>query len=780
MQLLKSWRDRLKGWQPVLPPPAGLALWLAGAALALLAAVVFAPPAVPDHPGPDVQRVTEAWFEVPGRVPERVRLPDTWAYRGVDHATPGRYRFTFELDGMPGEALALIFTRLSTWHQIHVNGELADGRAQGPGEANPGVPVPALVSVPPSLLRPGLNEVTVDVRYTTRAGLSDVEIGPMSTLRQTHQRRLISSVALPQALNLGAAGLAVFLLLIWRQRRKDLTLGSFGALMLLGSVRNYTYFMDTALVPARASDWFFYTAQVWSAVLLGVFAQAYARQRWPRYTRLLVAAAVVLPVVGAWAAAYEALQAVRIYTYPLLLLSCLPVLWLTGRAAWMRGGKAAAALAIGVACMLAAVLHDYAMQTANWLPITESYLLPYVMPLSLGAFSMALLQRMVRAMSEVEVLNVHLERRVAERTAEMERANAAKTRFLASASHDLRQPLVTIGLLVGMVKDSSVSPPPQVRKLLDRLDEAVGAMEGLLTGLLDLSQLESGSVTPHRAPVRVSDLFDAIEVHEQPAAAMKGLRLRLRPTALVVESDPVMLDRIVRNLVGNAVKYTREGGVLVAARRRGDRVRIEVYDTGIGIAPEHQEAIFQEFVQLNNPQRERSRGMGLGLAIVQRSAAMLGHPVGLRSQPGQGSCFWIELPLVPEAVPAPAAPQPVPRLRGRCVVIVEDDPAVREALNARMELWQAQVDVFESVAALRRWLDGPRARRPDLLVSDYRLPDGDGLQVIAAVRERFGALPAVIITGDTAPAELARMTAAGVRVLHKPFRAEALLDALQA
>lgn len=745
----------------------------------LLAAwlLAVAGPAHADGAPPDVQTVDAAVFEAPGRAPERVALPDTWAHRGVARATPGRYRFAFELAKVPQESLALAFTRLSSQHQVYVNDVLVAGRAQGARESNPGVPVPTLISVPPSFLKAGRNTVVVEVRYVMRAGLSQVNVGPMSALRQDHQRYLLSRVTLPQALNLGAAALALFMLLIWWQRRSEVALGSFGALVLLGSVRNYSYFLDTAVTSARASDWVFYTANVASTVLLGVFAQAFAGERWPRYTRGLLAALAVLPALGAWAAWHGELQALRGYTYPLMLAACGPVLWLCGRRAWSHGGRSAVGQALGIGAMLAAVGHDYAMQTANWLPITHGFWIPYVMPLTLGLFSLALLHRMVKAMGEVEALNTELEARVATRTRELEQANAAKTRFLASASHDLRQPLVTIGLLVGLVKDSSESP--RMRQMMDRVDEAVGSMEGLLTGLLDLSQLDSGTVQAHRAAVRVADLFDAIELHEQPAAALKGLHLRLRPTTAVVESDPVMLDRIVRNLVSNAVKYTERGGVLVVARRRGRKVRIEIHDTGIGISEQHRQTIFQEFVQLDNPQRERSRGMGLGLAIVQRSAQMLGHEIGLRSQPGRGSCFWIEVPAADGAAAEAPALRPVPRLQGRRVLLVEDDPTVREAMAARLRSWDAQVYTCTSLADLRRWLAQAGDLRLDLLLSDYRLPDGDGLQVLAEVRARFGAVRALVVTGDTGPDALGRLHQAGVQVLHKPFRGDALLQALQ-
>ena len=729
---------------------------------------------------PSARVLTRALFETPATRATPVELPDTWAHRGVPVDTPARYHLQFELTTVPGESLALAFTRLSSRHHVYVNGALVSGHAQGPGGSNPGVPVPVLVNVPPSVLRAGVNHAMVDVQYVMRAGMSDVTVGPMSTVKAAHQRYLQLNVALPQALNMATGGLALFMILIWWLRRSEVALGSFGALVLLGSVRNYSYFLDTALGSAQVGDWIFYSVNVVIAVLLGIFAQAFAGERWPRYTRLLLGGLVLLPALALAVALQGKLQVMRGYTYPFLLAACGPALWLCVKRARSRGGWTAIGQAVGIGAMLGAVAHDYAMQTANWLPITHTFWMPFVMPLALGMFSLALMHRMVKAMGEVEALNTELEARVRLRTAELEQANAAKTRFLASASHDLRQPLVAIGLLVGLARDQSESP--QTRQVMDRVDEAVGAMEGLLTGLLDLSQLESGVVRPEPVPVQLSDLFSAIEAHEQAGAASKGLRLRLRPTRAVVQSDPVMLERIVRNLVANAVRYTRQGGVLVVARRRGRMVRLEVHDTGIGIAPEHRQAIFQEFVQLDNPGRDRSRGMGLGLAIVQRSAALLGHRIGVASTPGKGSCFWLELPLAdaPAAAPAPRPATPN-GLHGRRIVLVEDDLAVREAMLDRLQAWGAHAHACANLEELHIWLarQPADAPAPDALVSDYRLPQGTGLEAIAAVRSRFGAVPALLVTGDTSPQDLLQLHAAGVPVLHKPFRPDALLAALQ-
>lgn len=749
-------------------------------AAVLLGAAAFA--AAARSPA-EVQRIDRAIVRIGDAPAREVALPDTWAQRGVrDLRQPGHYRLGFELTALPDESMALMFTRLSTDHTVRVNGQLVSNVVQTAAGSNPGLPNPALLSVPPALLHVGHNTVQVEVRHAgSRAGLSPMQVGPMSALRQQHLHHELLYVTLPQAMNMATGGLALLLIAIWWRRRSEVALGSFGALSLLGSIRNYSYFVPSAVGSALHADWAFYAAQAWTLVLLAAFAQAFAGVRWPRYARTVLATAVALSVAGLVAMQLDRLPELRVLSYPLLLALALPALWLCLRHARARPVRSVVAQAVGVAAMLGAVAHDYAYQTIGLLPMTATFWLPYVMPLALAAVTLVLLRRMTAAMGEVEALNAELEARVAERTAELAQANEAKTRFLAAASHDLRQPLVTIGLLVGMARDDSSSHT--TRQMLDRADQAVGAMENLLTGLLDLSRLESGVVRPRMADVRLAEVFASIAAHEQETAAHKGLRLRLRPTTAVVRSDAVMLERILRNLVANALRYTARGSVLVAARRRGSAVRIEVRDSGVGIAPQDQPGIYREFLRLDNPMRARSGGMGLGLSIVQRSADVLGHRVGLRSALGRGSCFWVDIDDAPGAAelpparPAAAPAVPMQALDGLHVLLLDDDDSVRDALAERLRAWGAHVDACASLAALRRRVEAADARPPGLLLSDHHLPDGDGLDAIAAVRARFGPVPAVVMTADTAPAAHDALRASGLPVLRKPFRAEALLAA---
>lgn len=742
--------------------------------IVLFTAGSFARPS--DEPAPVAQRIEVATFRQAGQAPIVVGLPDTWTRRGADIGQPGTYTVEFMLDELPHESLALSFHRLSTRHRVHVNGYLASAEGEGPNRSNAGLPAPALILLPVSILRTGRNEVAIEVRHLNRAGLSAIELGEAAALRERHKRDRLTDVELPQALNMACLGVSMLMILIWWRRRSEVALGSFGLLGLMGSARNYSYYAVTTVGPMTIADWFFFAAQVWTVVLLTVFAQAFAKVRWRRYTRVLIGLAVATSAIGFVAATQGRLQELRHLVYPPMLLACTPALWLCMRRAQAQPAWSAGLQVAGVLGMLGAAVHDYALQTAGWLPITDSFWMPFAMPMAIAAMGWVLMRRLVDAMGEVEALSTKLEARVAERTHELEIANAAKTRFLASASHDLRQPLVTIGLLVGMARENSESA--QTRRIMERADEAVGAMESLLTGLLDLSRLEAGAVQPRPQPVRLADIFAAIEAHEHAAAEQKALRLRVRPSSLVVHSDPVMLEQILRNLVGNAIRYTERGSVLLAARRRRGLVRIEVRDSGIGIAAENQQAIFEEFVQVDNPARHRTRGMGLGLAIVQRSAAKLRHPLGLSSAVGRGSCFWIDVPPALAPVPVLAA-APAPRhLAGVHIVLVEDDGPVRDALSERLRSWGAKVDPFAGLPAMLDWLANA-GTAPDLLVTDYRLPEGDGLQAVQAMRARFAEVRAVVVTGDTAPHDIARLHAAGVRVLHKPFRAEALLEELR-
>jgi signal transduction histidine kinase len=345
----------------------------------------------------------------------------------------------------------------------------------------------------------------------------------------------------------------------------------------------------------------------------------------------------------------------------------------------------------------------------------------------------------------------------ARRAAEI--ANRAKTQFFTAASHDLRQPLHAMGLFAEALRQRTQDP--EAAKLVNSINGSVDALEGLFSELLDITRIDSGGVQVNPSAFAFGDLLRKLKLHFEPTAFEKGLALRLRGGARVVHADPLLVERIVRNLVSNAIRYTNDGTVLVSARRRGDRVRVQVWDTGLGIAPAEQAKIFEEFYQVPHTAQlapEQRKGLGLGLAICQRLAALMGTTLTLRSTPGRGSVFTLDLPagrLAP-ALPGQAGPGKAPAsltLDGRRIVIVEDEPAVRSGLEVLLQGWGAAITGFDNVAGVEAWIAAlpADAPRPDLLIVDHRLEVGrTGLDAIAALRRRFGAaVPAIVVTGST-------------------------------
>lgn len=377
-----------------------------------------------------------------------------------------------------------------------------------------------------------------------------------------------------------------------------------------------------------------------------------------------------------------------------------------------------------------------------------------------------------------------LEQKVDERTRELAAANEAKSRFLAAASHDLRQPMHALGLFIAQLRERISDSGTLV--LVGKVESAVTALQELLDALLDISRLDAGVVTATTADFRLQPMLARLDATFAPQAEGKGLRLRAAPTTLAVRSDPVLIERILLNLLSNAVHYTTRGGILIGCRRRGPNVRIEVWDSGIGIALEQCEAVFQEFYQLGNPERDRRKGLGLGLAIAARLARLLHTRVDLRSRPGRGSVFAIELPRGTERAEAPAASivTPPEALRGARVMVVDDDALVLDAMASLLTQWGCEVSTAANGAeALARICGGAGA--PDVLLCDYRLPDGEtGVDVIAQLRAAAGSeIPATLVTGDTAPERLREAREAGYPLLHKPLqpaKLRALLEQLLA
>jgi len=359
---------------------------------------------------------------------------------------------------------------------------------------------------------------------------------------------------------------------------------------------------------------------------------------------------------------------------------------------------------------------------------------------------------------------------VASRIDSAERANVAKSRFFAAASHDLRQPMHALSLFVSALK--ARNRQPEVADLVGHIEDATASMEELFNALLDISRLDAGVIESRPVHFPLQPLLDELDNQFAPLAAEKGLRFSVRPCNDSLYSDPLLLKRILINLISNAIRHSDDGGVLVGCRKSGDSLKIGVWDTGRGIPADRLQSIFEEFVQLHNPERDRRKGLGLGLAIVNRLALLLNHRLDVRSQPGCGSCFSIE---VPAGAPDLALPRSVPSAAGvlpddTLVVLVDDDHAILHGMAELFDNWNVDLVAAPNAEDVLHWLAG-LARVPDVIVSDYRLPgDNDGLEVIAQLRRHFGCdIPAIVITGDTAPETIQRINQAGFPVLNKPL-----------
>lgn len=347
-----------------------------------------------------------------------------------------------------------------------------------------------------------------------------------------------------------------------------------------------------------------------------------------------------------------------------------------------------------------------------------------------------------------------------------EQASLAKSTFLAAASHDLRQPVHALGLFVGALR--AVDMDAEGRRLVTQMEASVVAMDGLFSALLDISRLDAGIVEVHRRPFAVAPFLERICLDYIKDAEAKGLNMTCIAGRAVGETDPVLLERVVRNLVANAVRYTKQGRILVGCRRRRGRIVIQVWDTGPGIAPGHHDRIFHEYYQIGNPERDRTQGLGLGLAIVRRLSGLLDCPVTVQSAPGRGSCFEVTVPST-RAEALGSEPLDVGPLATGLILIVDDESAIREAMASLLSSWgHSVITAGSGDEAMMRLARHPV--RPDVIISDLRLRDNEnGIEVIDALRAEYNDdIPAMLITGDTAAGRLVEAKGSGLVLLHKP------------
>ncbi len=367
-----------------------------------------------------------------------------------------------------------------------------------------------------------------------------------------------------------------------------------------------------------------------------------------------------------------------------------------------------------------------------------------------------------------------------------EQANLAKSRFLAAASHDLRQPLQSLALLQGLLAAKVKDPGAQ--DLLGRLEQTLTTMSGMLNTMLDINQIEAGVVRAEPVDFVVGDLVERVRNEFTEQAHAQKLDLRFVRSSCIIHSDPLMIEQMLRNLVSNALKYTKRGKILLGCRQHDDVLRIEVWDTGVGIAASQLDAIFEEYHQIDNAARERSLGLGLGLSIVQRLGALLGHKVGVRSLPSRGSVFSIDVALkdpkakftAPKVVAEIEAPHtPAPVAGAQTILIVDDDPDLRDLLDQLLKDAGYRTTVTgDSHSALE--MIAAKTIQPDLVLADYNLPGAlNGLQLAERIRNTMGkGFPVVILTGDISTTTLRAVAADNCVQLNKPVKREALLKAI--
>ena len=715
-------------------------------------------------------------------------LPDHWRAQGHSGTGIATYYFVTELSidqaqDSRDRSWGLLFSALSGEHRIVLNGILLQDTRETSSAM--GEPAPTLLDVPGHALRTGTNTLEITVNARSRGGITQPVLAPAQDLRQAHLLYQMWNVVVPLLLNLTNITFSVFMIALWWNRPQEHAVALFGLLNIVVSIRNCCYYLPNELgIPGWLSSWLFFSAHVASVTLLGWFILALSQSPSRTWSRLLTGVFVGFPLVALAVVPWDAdLQQTRTWLQGPLILLTLPSLWMLWRFLRHQETRTLMGLLVGLLAIVVAGTHDYINARLIQHPAHWNWM-PWAIPLATPAFGAYLLKRIARTFSALEHLNASLEQQVAERTHQLQQANLAKSRFLAAASHDLRQPVAAIGLMTELLRQQTQAPAQQA--LTNKLSAAVVSMEEQLNGLLDLSRLDAGDIVVRQQAMPLAPLLQSILAHVQEPAREKALSLRVRTGDTVAWCDPVLLEQVLRNLVGNAVRHTRTGGVLIAVRQRDTLLRIDVWDTGPGIAEADQQRVFDEFVQLPG-NTAAGRGLGLGLAIARRAASLMGATLRLRSRPGRGSCFSLELPVVADTGTSALSAQalrsarlpsleltpergPTTAQKARRVLLVEDEAPLRQALSLTLVHWGWEVDAHASVEAAQTQAQGPWA----LVITDHHLPDGEGGDVLRWVRRVQPDIAAVVITGDTAPEQLRVLATLDAPVLHKPFRPEKL------
>jgi signal transduction histidine kinase/ActR/RegA family two-component response regulator len=727
---------------------------------------------------------------------EAIELPHN--RRRVDDGGSIEYRLALP-PGVPEKGLGVFVTVSNAPIAVFVNGTPV--YQNGDSDS---LPIPygswrasPWFRVPPSMLSAERNELLL--RAYNRPGAAGVLVlgrllvGPPDDVERWWIRQVVLHHGLPVLIGAALIGVGLIALSFARGRSSDRFLFLLMACgTMLWGAQNLLQQVPFPLFGYPDYSVLQLSLYIWYPMLLSVFCMRFAYRHSPAYeTAAAVLAIAVAPGLYLSAALGHlgtGSMVVRSAAIFLILIATFAV----GRYALRERTVAAALLLIFVAIAIGAAVRDFVVSVGSVPSGRPVWLTTYS---GLGLIVLAiwiLIERYDRAFAAAEASNIVLESRVREASAELaqrlqqvqaareqaEQASAAKSRFFAAASHDLRQPLHSLGLFAAALEGHVFSR--EARGIVTHIGDSIAALETLFSELLDMSKLDAGAIAVQPRNFAVQDLFDRLSLEFHAEAVARELRLRFVPTRLAIRTDPMLLERVLANLVSNALRYTQTGGVVVGARARGLEVWIDVVDTGVGIPVEKQQQVFDEFFQIGNPGRDRRRGLGLGLAIVRRLVSLMGHKLSLRSVPGKGTRFRLTVlraRTVDPLAPAKDAPGLEP-FRGRRALLVEDDPDIRLATGKLLEQWGMTVASCKNREDVEALLDGGLA--PDIALVDLRLEAvDDGVDVIELLRLRLGRnVPALLLSGDTGAAELPRVRASGVPLLAKPVSPSRLRSAL--
>jgi len=785
------------------PPRAGLRRRvLVGLTIAVtLAAAVFATLVEASGPNAPMIEFQTAERTLPDGSTSIARLPDLHRFtpKPSTHQQV-RYRMTADLGSEKPHAQALYLPGLRSTSRIAVNDHVIEDALRHSDRPPPrSIDAIRLIRIPDEFVTPGNNRIELIVAGDSAVDVSRVTIGPATALAPLHARKIMLGVIGPLLVAMTVGCLALFVLVLWLRRRSEPMYGYFGVAALCWAAHTAWTVLPAALLPGIHRSIWWTVLYTFFVAMLVIFCVRFAGWHWPRFDRALWGVSAASPLVlYAASAAGVAPNAFVVWRLGLIVLASIG-LAAVARYAWRKRNIDSLLLTTAGVASVAFGLRDWLTDFGD--DNNPAYLTPYAGLLFLLLVGWILIDRFVVATRELEILNTDLEGRVARKSEEVvsvmdemrqardaaEAANRAKSTFLAAASHDLRQPLHALGLYLDAFETEQMTPRQQT--LARRMSASVEAMDSMFGTLLDISRMDAGAVSVRVEPFEPVPLVKRLIEEFAPQARDRRLRLRMHvgrhPPTWRAQGDPMLLERVLRNLIGNALKYTPHGGVLIGLRLRGSATRhwrIDVFDTGIGIAPSEQHRVFEEFYQVGNPERDRAAGLGLGLAIVRRLCDLMKLSLHLSSSPGRGSHFALDVPATTTPVLAPSESRRPGSLAGVVVAVLEDDREVRHSMQTLLAHWGCVTcdgaDADEIVARMR----DIGLRVPNAIVADYRLRhERTGIDEVASLLEVWGRdVPALLVTGDSAPYAIAALHASGHDWLSKPVPAARLRSWLQA